>query len=51
MVQWDETGLRPYTRRNLIMGTKGTLAGYPSRAAIEGCGSDHEWLEGGRPLV
>jgi predicted dehydrogenase len=46
MVQWDETSPRPYTRRNLIMGTKGTLAGYPSRAAIEGRGSYHEWIEG-----
>jgi predicted dehydrogenase len=46
MVQWNETSPRPYTRHNLIMGTKGTLAGYPSRAAIEGRGSYHEWMEG-----
>ena len=46
MVQWDETNPRPYSRRNLVMGTKGTLAGYPSRAAIEGRGSYHEWIEG-----
>lgn len=45
MVQWDETSPRPYSRHNLIMGTKGTLAGYPSRAAIEGRGSYHEWKE------
>jgi hypothetical protein len=38
MVQWDETSPRPYSRHNLIHGTKGTLAGYPSRAAIEGRG-------------
>jgi predicted dehydrogenase len=36
MVQWDETSPRPYSRHNLIQGTKGTLAGYPARAAIEG---------------
>jgi hypothetical protein len=46
MVQWDETSPRPYTRHDLIQGTKGTLAGYPPRAAIEGRGSYHEWLEG-----
>ena len=26
MVQWDETSPRPYTRLNLIQGTKGILA-------------------------
>jgi len=46
MVQWDETSPRPYTRHDLIQGTKGTLAGYPPRAAIEGRGSYHEWTEG-----
>jgi len=46
VVQWDETSPRPYSRHDLIMGTKGTLAGYPSRAAIEGRGSYHEWAEG-----
>ncbi len=46
MVQWDETNPRPYSRHDLIMGTKGTLAGYPERAAIEGRGSYHEWIEG-----
>lgn len=46
MVQWDETNPRPYSRRDLIMGTQGTLAGYPSRAAIDGRGSYHEWMEG-----
>jgi len=46
LVQWDETSPRPYSRHNLIQGTKGTLAGFPNRAAIEGRGSYHEWLEG-----
>jgi predicted dehydrogenase len=46
MVQWDETSPRPYTRHDLIQGTKGTLAGYPPRAAIEGRSSYHEWTEG-----
>ena len=36
MVQWDETSPRPYSRHNLIQGTKGTLAGFPNRIALEG---------------
>ena len=35
MVQWDETSPRPYTRLNLIQGTKGILAGGPTRAAFD----------------
>jgi predicted dehydrogenase len=47
MVQWDETTPRPYSRHNLIMGTKGVLAGYPNRAAVEGLTKDNEeWAEG-----
>ena len=46
MVQWDETSPRPYSRLNLIQGTKGTLAGFPNRIAIEGVGKGHhEWAE------
>jgi predicted dehydrogenase len=46
MVQWDEQSPRPYSRHNLIAGTKGVLAGFPNRLAIEGVGSFHEWTEG-----
>jgi predicted dehydrogenase len=47
MVQWDETSPRPYSRLNLIQGTKGTLAGFPNRMAIEGGSKPHhEWAEG-----
>lgn len=49
MVQWDEQSPRPYSRLNLIMGTKGTLAGFPNRLAIEGVAGlkpFHEWTEG-----
>ena len=46
MLQWDETSPRPYSRHNLIQGTKGTLAGFPDRLAIEGIGSYHHWTEG-----
>ncbi len=45
MVQWDETNPRPYSRHDLLMGTKGTVAGYPARAAIEGWGDTEEWSE------
>lgn len=51
LVQWDETSPRPYDRLNLIQGTKGILAGFPNRIALEGgvdnVSSDHhEWVEG-----
>jgi predicted dehydrogenase len=46
MVQWDETSPRPYSRHNLIQGTKGTFAGFPNRFACEGITkSTHEWVE------
>ncbi len=51
LVQWDETSPRPYTRHNLIQGSKGTLAGFPTRIALEkgfkGVSKDHHsWIEG-----
>lgn len=48
MVQWDESSPRPYSRHNLIQGSLGTLAGYPSRAAGEkiGGGNYHSWMQG-----
>ena len=51
IVQWDETSPRPYTRLNLIQGTRGTLAGYPTRVALEGgvpgiTEDHHDWVEG-----
>ncbi|MDW3646016.1 MAG: Gfo/Idh/MocA family oxidoreductase [Bacteroidia bacterium] len=51
MVQWDETSPRPYSRLNLVQGTKGTLAGFPTRVAIEGgvegaTDSHHQWVQG-----
>jgi predicted dehydrogenase len=49
LVQWDENSPRPYSRLNLIQGTKGTLAGYPTRIALEGgvkgiAEDHHEWV-------
>jgi predicted dehydrogenase len=51
MVQWDETSPRPYSRHNLIQGTKGTLAGFPTRVALEGGvegvnKNHHSWVQG-----
>ena len=51
MIQWDETSPRPYTRHNLIQGTLGTLAGFPTRIAreggVEGITKDHHrWVQG-----
>jgi len=51
MVQWDETSPRPYSRLNLLQGTKGTLAGFPTRVALEGgvpgiTKDHHSWAQG-----
>ncbi len=51
MIQWDETSPRPYSRHNLIQGTKGTLAGFPTRIALEGgiegvTENHHQWAQG-----
>jgi len=51
MVQWDETSPRPYSRHNLIQGTKGILAGFPTRVALEGgvegaTENHHSWAQG-----
>ncbi|MFS4417284.1 Gfo/Idh/MocA family protein [Maribacter sp. 2307ULW6-5] len=51
MVQWDETSPRPYSRHNLIQGTKGTLTGFPTRIALEGgvegiTKDHHSWAQG-----
>lgn len=64
LVQWDETSPRPYSRINLIQGTKGILTGHdinnnlyksnnPIRIAlddgIDGLSkSSHEWVSGER---
>jgi len=49
LVQWNETSPRPYSRINLIQGSQGTFAGYPSRLMIEGVTpGGEEWLEGSK---
>lgn len=52
MIQWDEQLPRPYTRHNLIQGTRGVWAGFPDRLALEahdgiaGTKSTDDWTEG-----
>jgi len=47
LIQWDETSPRPYTRHNLVQGTKGCWAGFPGRLVVEGrTPSTHEWVQG-----
>ena len=51
MIQWDETSPRPYTRHNLVQGTSGILAGFPTRIALEGgvegaTENQNRWAEG-----
>lgn len=46
MIQYDTTSPRPYTRHNLIQGTNGCLAGFPTRLAVEEWGNYHTWIEG-----
>jgi len=43
MVQHDTTSPRPYSRINLISGTKGILADYPLRVALEP--KSHQWMD------
>jgi predicted dehydrogenase len=49
LVQWNETSPQPYSRINLIKGSRGSFAGYPSRLMIEGLtpGGD-SWTEGAK---
>jgi hypothetical protein len=48
MIQWDEQLPRPYTRHNLIQGTKGVWGGFPNRVVIEGDSpSTERWEQAG----
>jgi len=47
MVQWDEQLPRPYTRHNLIQGTRGVWGGFPDRMVVEGrTPSTDSWVQG-----
>ena len=45
LLQHDTTTPRPYTRINLVQGTRGTVTGYSDRAFIEGSAEEHEWQD------
>jgi len=45
LLQHDTTSPRPYSRINLVQGTRGTVTGYPDRVYIEGRNPDHGWQE------
>ena len=43
VVQHDTMNPRPYSRTNLIQGTRGLFAGYPSRIFVEGRSKTEAW--------
>lgn len=45
LLQHDTTSPRPYSRINLVQGTKGTVSGYPDRVYLEGRSPEHGWEE------
>jgi hypothetical protein len=45
LLQHDTTTPRPYSRLNLVQGTRGVFAGFPDRIFIEGEAEGHEWSD------
>jgi len=45
MVQHNTNLPRPYSRINLLQGTKGIIQGYPDRVYIEGRGRNDQWVD------
>jgi hypothetical protein len=45
MVQHCTNLPRPYSRINLVQGTKGMFQGYPNRVYLEGRGKAHQWVD------
>ena len=43
LIQHDTTTPRPYTRINLVQGTKGTFRGYPNRVFVDGKNEGHRF--------
>ena len=43
MVQHDTTTPRPYSRINLLQGTRATFSGYPDKIYVEGRTEGHGW--------
>jgi predicted dehydrogenase len=50
MVQHCTNLPRPYSRINMVQGTKGLFQGYPHRLYIEGRGTPHRWMDGTEAL-
>ena len=42
---------RPYSRINLVQGSKGLFEGYPNRVYIEGRGRAHQWIQASEVLA
>jgi hypothetical protein len=42
---------RPYSRINMVQGTKGLFQGYPDRAYIEGRGKEDQWVDAQQMLA
>ncbi len=51
MVQHCTNLPRPYSRINLVQGTKGLFQGYPDRIYIEGRGKEHAWQPAAEALA
>ena len=45
LLQHDTTTPRPYSRINLVQGTRGTVSGYPDRVYVEDRSPEHEWQD------
>jgi len=45
LLQHDTTTPRPYSRLNLVQGTRGVFAGFPDRIFIEGEAEGHDWSD------
>jgi hypothetical protein len=45
MVQHCTNLPRPYSRINMVQGTKGLFQGYPNRLYVEGRGTPHQWTD------
>jgi hypothetical protein len=44
LVIYDSNLPRPYSRKNMIQGTRGIFEGYPDRIYIEGRGKQDQWV-------
>ncbi len=45
LLQHDTTSPRPYSRIDLVQGTRGVVTGYPDRIYLEGRSPEHQWEE------